>query len=140
MYSIVPQHDSQMLTGRWTWMTWGVGFASAFTGLSDYGDSTNVECLYEMDDFKTFTEYAHKWYEEGYVMADAMSNTEAGDSLILGGKSVLNIYKWICRVSYQKELLQPELLSHGQQVVHIYRCCVWHQCKFKRIRMQVGNC
>lgn len=87
LYSIVPQHDSQMLTGRWTWDDLGVGFASAFTGLPDYGDSTNVECLYEMDDFKTFTEYAHKWYEEGYVMADAMSNTEAGDSLILGGKA-----------------------------------------------------
>lgn len=87
LYSIVPQHDSQMLTGRWTWDDLGVGFASAFTGLADYGDSTTVECLYEMDDFKTFTEYTHKWYEEGYVMADAMSNTEAGDSLILGGKA-----------------------------------------------------
>lgn len=87
MYAIVPQHDAQMLSGRWTWDDLGVGFASAFTGLSDFGSSTTVECLYEMEDFKEFTEYTHRWYEEGYVMADAMSNTEAGDSLILGGKA-----------------------------------------------------
>lgn len=87
LYPIVPQHDAQMLTGRWTWDCLGIGFSSAFTGTSDYGESTTVESIYEMDDFKELTEYTHRWYEAGYVMADALSNTEAGDALILGGKA-----------------------------------------------------
>jgi len=87
IYGLVPQHDSQMLSSKWTWDYLGVGFASAFVSTADYGQSTKVECTYELDDFVSFTNTMHDWYEKGYVMADALSNTEAGDALILGGKA-----------------------------------------------------
>ena len=87
IYSVVPQHDAQMLSSKWSWDDLGVGFANAFTSTADYGQSTKVECTYELDDFTNFTDTMHDWYEKGYIMADALSNTEAGDALIQGGKA-----------------------------------------------------
>lgn len=87
LYALAPQHDAQMLSSGWKWDNLGVGFASGFTGTADFGASTTVECVYEMDDFKEFTSYMHEWYDAGYIMADTLSNTEAGDSLVLGGKA-----------------------------------------------------
>ncbi len=87
LYGVVPQHDAQMLSSKWTWDDLGVGFASAFISTADYGQSTKVECTYELDDFVSFTNTMHDWYEKGYIMADALSNTEGGDALILGGKA-----------------------------------------------------
>ena len=87
LYAIAPQHDSQMLSSRWTWDDLGVGFASAFTSIANDGQDTTVTCTYDNEDFLDFVHHTYEWYQAGYVMPDTLSNTEAGDSLILGGKA-----------------------------------------------------
>ena len=87
IYPMVPQHDAQMLTSRWTWDDLGVGFANAFTSIGSYGEDMTVQCTYENPDFVDFTDHMHRWYENGLIMADALSNTEPGDALVKGGKA-----------------------------------------------------
>ncbi len=83
IYAMVPQSTSMMSNG-WTWD--GMGDESYIGVLADCGQSAKVENLFETDDFKEYTANTHKWYKDGLIMADTLSNTESGDQLVLNGK------------------------------------------------------
>lgn len=84
-YAIVPQSGSTMVNG-WTWD--GLGDGKFIGVLPDCGQTTTVQNLFETDDFTEFCGYTRKWYQDGLIMADALSNTEVGSSLVQSKKAV----------------------------------------------------
>lgn len=84
-YTIVPQGNTTMSNGGWTWD--GLGDIK-FVGVVEAGEDTTVKNLFETDDFKEFTTHARSWYTEGYMMADCLSNTETGNAMIANDKAV----------------------------------------------------
>lgn len=85
-YAIVPQGNSTMSNAGWTWD--GLGDIKMI-GVIDAAQTDNqVTNLLDTDAFKEFTSHTRSWYENGYMMADCLSNTETGTSMILNGKAV----------------------------------------------------
>lgn len=84
-YALVPQAADTMVNG-WTWD--GLGDGKFIGVLPNCGQNTVVRNLFETDDFREFTSWTRKWYEEGLTMADALSNTEEGRQLIKSGKAI----------------------------------------------------
>ncbi|MDO5425264.1 MAG: ABC transporter substrate-binding protein [Eubacteriales bacterium] len=93
IYPMVGQNLNFMVNG-WSWD--GLGDESYVGVLADCGQSTTVENLFNTDDFREFCEYTHKWYEDGLIMADILSNTERGDNLILNGKAFCHLNNDLC--------------------------------------------
>lgn len=84
-YALVPQSGATMVNG-WTWD--GLGDGKFIGVLPDCGQTTTVQNLFETDDFVDFCNYTRKWYQDGLIMADALSNTEMSSSLIQSKKAV----------------------------------------------------
>lgn len=84
-YAIVPQTAMLMVSG-WTWD--GLGDAQNLGVLTDCGQDTTVRNLFETDDFLDFISYTRQWYEDGLMMADVLSNSESGISMVQAGKAV----------------------------------------------------
>jgi len=84
LYAMVPQTGAKM-SGGWTWD--GLGDQSYIGVLADCGQTDKVENLLATDDFKDYCAYTHKWYQDGLIMADALSNTETGYQLVKNGKA-----------------------------------------------------
>ncbi|MDY3918917.1 MAG: ABC transporter substrate-binding protein [Candidatus Limivivens sp.] len=93
IYPMVGQNLNFMVNG-WSWD--GLGDDSYVGVLADCGQSTTVENLFDTDDFREFCSYTHKWYEDGLIMADILSNTERGDNLILNGKAFCHLNNDLC--------------------------------------------
>lgn len=84
-YAIVPQGGSSMVNG-WTWD--GLGDSKYIGVLPDCGQTTTVQNLFDTDDFVEFCTYTRKWYQDGLVMSDALSNTEDSAAMIQSKKAV----------------------------------------------------
>lgn len=84
-YALVPQSGTTMVNG-WTWD--GLGDGKFIGVLPDCGQTTTVENLFNTDDFQEFCGYTRQWYQDGLIMADALSNTETGSSMIQAKKAV----------------------------------------------------
>lgn len=84
-YALVPQGGSAMVNG-WTWD--GLGDGKFIGVLPDCGQTTTVQNLFETDDFVEFCTYTRKWYQDGLIMPDALSNTETCSALIQSKKAV----------------------------------------------------
>lgn len=84
-YALVPQSGYTMVAG-WTWD--GLGDGKFIGVLPDRGQVTTVENLFDTDDFREFCGYTRQWYQDGLVMADALSNTETSTALIQAKKAV----------------------------------------------------
>lgn len=84
-YAIVPQ-GSKMLVNGWTWD--GLGDGSFIGVLPDKGQDTTVQNVFETDDFLELVSHSRKWYEEGWMMQDALSNTEDSTVMIQSKKAV----------------------------------------------------
>ena len=70
---VVPSNGE--LIRNWGWDP--LGDAGTPLGvLMDMGRSDTVVNLFETDYYREFVTTMHKWYEEGLIMADAVSNTE----------------------------------------------------------------
>ncbi len=59
--------------------------------LPDCGQTTEVQNLFETESFLTFAHWAEKWYNDGYIMADILSNTESWQTMIANKKAVTAI-------------------------------------------------
>lgn len=85
-YAIVPQGNTTMSNGGWTWDGLGDIDFIGVIGISD--DDTTVKNLFETEEFIEFTEHSRRWYENGYMMADCLSNTETGSAMIRNDRAV----------------------------------------------------
>lgn len=88
-YGLVPTGGTALIS-NWTWD--GMGDTKYLGVLPNSGlDSTNVENLFETEDFDNFTKWARKWYEEGITMPDILSNTESWKSMFQADKAIAAI-------------------------------------------------
>ena len=74
------------MVNGWTWD--GLGDGKFIGVIPDCGQGTEVQNLFDTDDFQEFIGWTRKWYQDGLIMADALSNTEAGSQLIANQKAV----------------------------------------------------
>ncbi|MDD6692591.1 MAG: ABC transporter substrate-binding protein [Lachnospiraceae bacterium] len=84
IYAIVPQSSSDM-----TWIdpfVKGIGLTSyAYTEYTPEMDATTLKSVFDTDSLKEFCSYTHKWYQDGLVMQDAVSNTQEGSDMVTSG-------------------------------------------------------
>ena len=78
VYPLVPQSGADL--------TWAAPWDSHI-GLTQFlyaedTDSTELKSLFELDAFAEFCSYTNQWYNDGLIMADVLSNTMEGTSLI----------------------------------------------------------
>lgn len=84
-YIITPQSNSQMVNG-WSWD--GLGDQNHIADLGNCGQDTTVYDIFELPDFQEFCKWTHKWYEDGLIMGDALSNQDTGLTHIQNGNSL----------------------------------------------------
>lgn len=84
IYTLVPQSTSEM---TWSWSQ----ICDKTIGLNNYAyadwGSTELKSLFETDGFKEFCSYTNKWYNDGLIMPDALSNTMEGTSMVTAGSA-----------------------------------------------------
>lgn len=79
---VVPSNGE--LVRNWGWDP--LGDAGTPLGvLMDMGRSDTVVNLFETDYYREFVTTMHEWYEEGLIMADAVSNTESVGTMMGAG-------------------------------------------------------
>lgn len=78
-YALVPQ-GGDTLIGQWSWD--GLGDNKYIGVLPDCGQTTEVQNLFDTDDFREFCTWTRSWYEDGLVMQDVLSNTQSWQTLI----------------------------------------------------------
>ena len=80
-YIMVPQSSAEMLwCYPWDYNVGGTSFA-----YKEDMDSTELKSLFELDSFRELCSYTSKWYKDGLIMADAISNTMEGSDLVSAG-------------------------------------------------------
>ena len=80
--TVVPSNGE--LVRNWGWDP--LGDASTPLGvLMDMGRSDTVVNLFETEEYKEFITRMRKWYNEGLIMADAVSNTESVGVMMQAG-------------------------------------------------------
>lgn len=82
IYTVVPQSNSTFSNG-WSWD--GLGDQNYIGVLGNCGQDTTVTDIFECKDFIDFCNYTHKWYNDGLIMGDALSNQEVGTTMIQNG-------------------------------------------------------
>lgn len=82
IYTMVPQSSSEM-----TWcMPVDKGIGLTGYAYADIG-STELKSLFETDGFADFCKYTNKWYNDGIIMPDALSNTMEGSTMVTAGSA-----------------------------------------------------
>ena len=84
-YALAPQ-GTTCLISEWSWD--GLGDTNYIGVLPDCGQTTTVENLFDTDDFVEFCTWARKWYNDGYIMQDILSNTESWKPMIENKKAI----------------------------------------------------
>lgn len=110
---VVPSNGE--LVRNWGWDP--LGDAGTPLGvLMDMGQSDTVVNLFETDYYREFVTTMHEWYEEGLIMADAVSNTEnvgtmMGAGTAFGGFMNLKPYFNVQETTnYGTEIVVSEIL------------------------------
>ena len=83
MYPVVPEYGTMWYAQYYD----NLGDSFGVLDLSADPDSTTVVNLFETDLYREWAERLYTWAQEGLVMPDASSNTEARESLIKSGKA-----------------------------------------------------
>ena len=78
-YALVPQ-GSDSITSTWTWD--GLGDEKFIGVLPQQGQVTEVQNLFDTEDFREFCTWTRSWYTDGLIMQDILSNTQPFQSLI----------------------------------------------------------
>ena len=78
IYAMVPQSSADM-----TWsVQWDSGIAGTNFAYAEDWKSTELKSIFELDSFAEFNSYTNKWYNDGLIMPDAISNTSEGSDLV----------------------------------------------------------
>lgn len=81
IWTLVPQSSSDM-----TWcQAWGKAVGGASFLYTDTPQDTELKSVFEAKGFQDFCSYTNKWYNDGLVMSDAISNTMEGSDLVGAG-------------------------------------------------------
>ncbi|MCD8013706.1 MAG: ABC transporter substrate-binding protein [Lachnospiraceae bacterium] len=80
-YIMVPQSSSEMM---WAY-SWDRNIGSTTFLYAEDLESTELKSLFELDSFAELCSYTHQWYQDGLIMADAISNTSEGSDLVSAG-------------------------------------------------------
>lgn len=83
-YALAPKNNC--LINQWTWD--GLGDQQYIGVLEECGQDTTVKNLFETEDFVNFVTWAHKWYEDGLVMQDILSNTQPWQQMIRNKQAI----------------------------------------------------
>lgn len=83
IYAMVPQNSADM---SWCY-PWDNGIGGTNFAYAEDWKSTELKSLFELDSFAKFCSYTHKWYQDGLIMSDAISNTMEGSDLVSSGKA-----------------------------------------------------
>lgn len=83
-YALAPKNNC--LINQWTWD--GLGDQKYIGVLEDCGQDVTVKNLFETDDFVDFVTWAHKWYKDGLVMQDILSNTQPWQQMIRNKQAI----------------------------------------------------
>ena len=89
IYTIVPQSMAEM---TWAWTAIcdkGIGLTNY--AYADWG-TTELKSLFETQGFADFCKYTNKWYNDGLVMPDALSNTMEGSSMVTAGSAFCTLH------------------------------------------------
>lgn len=78
-YALAPQGGDNLI-GQWSWD--GLGDNKYIGVLPDCGQTTEVQNLFETDDFQEFCNWARSWYQDGLIMQDILSNTQPWQTMI----------------------------------------------------------
>ena len=82
VYTLVPQTMSTFCSG-WTWD--GLGDSSWVGVLDDCGEASEVIDIFESEKFKELCTYTNRWYKDGLMMGDALTNQEDGMAMLNQG-------------------------------------------------------
>lgn len=81
IYALVPQSAADM-----SWLTpWVSGVGLTPYAYTNDNDSTELKSLFELDSFREWCDTMNKWYRDGLIMADAISNTREGTDMVSSG-------------------------------------------------------
>lgn len=85
MVPLVPFNvGGSIANGLYSWDTLGDGMGV----LSNYGlDDTKVVNLYETPEYESMVNTVHRWYQKGYILPDAVTNTNNCVALVKNGKA-----------------------------------------------------
>lgn len=84
VYTMVPQSSADM-TWAWTQIA-DKNIGNTAYAYADWG-TTELKSLFETEGFKEFCSYTNKWYNDGLIMPDALSNTMEGSTMITAGSA-----------------------------------------------------
>lgn len=75
--------------------SWVDGLGNNFGVLDNFGQDTNVTNWYESDQYYQIISTANRWFTNGYLSADAATNTDGGEILMKAGNiaSFVTYYK-----------------------------------------------
>lgn len=81
IWTLVPQSSADM-----TWcQPWGKAVGGASFLYTDTPQDTELKSVFEAKGFQDFCKYTNKWYNDGLIMSDAISNTMEGSDLVTAG-------------------------------------------------------
>ena len=81
IYALVPQSAADM---TWTFPWFSSVGLTTYAFVND-AESTQLQSLFELDSFREWCETMNKWYNDGLIMADAISNTREGTDMVSTG-------------------------------------------------------
>lgn len=88
IYTMVPQSMAEI---TWCHDGYDKGIGLTNYAYAEWG-STELKSLFETDAFKKFCEYTNQWYKDGIIMADALSNTMEGSSMVTAGSAFCTLH------------------------------------------------
>lgn len=80
-YVMAPQTSKEM---TWSY-PWDRNIGKTGFAYAENFESTELKSIFELDSFREFCSYTNKWYQDGLIMADAISNTMEGSDLVSAG-------------------------------------------------------
>lgn len=81
VFTLVPQSMAEM---AW-WHPWDSRIGSTSFLYAEDINSTELKSLFELDAFAKQCEMKYKWYQDGIIMPDVISNTIEGTDLVTAG-------------------------------------------------------
>ena len=84
-YALAPQ-GGDCLIGQWSWD--GLGDNKMVGVLPECGQTTEVQNLFDTDDFREFCNWSRSWYQDGLIMQDILSNTQSWQTMINNGQAI----------------------------------------------------